>query len=148
MLNRQVGFTMPHPEPTAAEPSEREVRVKLPGAVDQRDGGIKVFAKITEHEGDAAEDIGIFPGNPKCPPGKIDAFATVAGPVCCRTRDVEHLAAMRGQGKSRTVTRIALDRLPKQFQRSPDSSPAPFVVREGAQVEIVRGEVARRSFHR
>src|SRR5215470_11297606 len=132
MLNRQVGLTTPQPEPTAAEPSEREVRVKLPSAIDQRDGGIEVFAKITEHERDAAEDIGIFPGDPKCPPGKIDAFATVAGPVCCRTGDVEHLPAMRGQGKRRTVARIALDRLPEQFRRPPDSSPAPFVVREGA----------------
>src|SRR5215469_5458772 len=39
MLNRQVGFTCHTPEPTAAEPSEREVRVKLPSAIDQRDGG-------------------------------------------------------------------------------------------------------------
>src|ERR1700757_3876251 len=59
MLNRQVGFPAPQPEPTAAEPPEGEARVKLPGAVDQGDGGIEVFAEITERVGSTAKDIGI-----------------------------------------------------------------------------------------
>src|SRR6516165_8930025 len=130
MLDRQVGFPAPQPEPAAAEPPEGETRVKLPGAVDQCDGGVEVFAKIRERVGGATKDIGIVSRNPKCPPGEIDAFAAVRRRVVCRTGDVEHLVVMRRQGKSRTIARIALNRLPEQFQRTLDPDSAPSVVRE------------------
>ena len=148
MLNREVGVPLPQPEPTAAEPPEGETRVKLSGAVDQGGGGIKVFAEISERVGSAAKDIGILPGDPQRPPGKIDAFAAVCRRVLCPSDNVENLVAMRRQGKGRTVTRIAFDRLSKQFQRPLDPSPAGFVKRQGAQIEIVGSEIARRPFRR
>src|SRR5205814_7674360 len=148
MLNSYVRFSLPQPEPTAPEPAEGEVRVEFFGAIDQRDGGIEVFAEITECEGDAAKDIGIVPGHPKCPTGKINTFTAIRRPIWCPTNDVEDLMAVRGQGKGRAITGIAFDGLPKQFQRTLDSSPAGFIVRKGAQVSIVAGEITLRPFQR
>ena len=53
MLNRQVGFPTPQPEPAAAKPPEGKAWVELPGAVDQGDGGIDVLVKICEGVGSA-----------------------------------------------------------------------------------------------
>ena len=75
VFDRRFRLPGPQPKPTAICPTASETRVEHQGPVNQFDGGIDVFAKISQYEGGGGQDKRVVRGGPKRPPGEINPIA-------------------------------------------------------------------------
>src|SRR5262249_54132020 len=73
MLDRGIGFPSPQPEPGALLPATSETRIQVQSAIDQLDSRIDVLTEVCKHVSGIGEDLRLATGDPKRPPGKIDA---------------------------------------------------------------------------
>src|SRR5215831_20149308 len=118
MLDRQIGVSGKQAKPTAPIPSKRETRVKHQSPFDQRDGGINVLPKTTEHHRRPAEHTRVVRSEANGPPGQLDSrpaiflFIAIVGPVVVFKID----AVGSGLSKSGTVARLARNRLFEQVE--------------------------------
>src|SRR5262249_1998073 len=114
-------------------------------AIDQLDSRIDVLTEVCKHVSGIGEDLRLATGDPKRPPGKIDAIAAVRlwdiGPAA----NMENHVYPRHHIKGEPVARIPFDRLLQEVARPdyrvffPGKSEG-----ESAQVEIVGGQVIGR----
>jgi hypothetical protein len=75
MANCKFRLPHPQPEPTTCYPTASEAWVERQRTVDQFDGGMNVFAKISESGGSPPEDTRVVTGDLKRLTGEIDPLA-------------------------------------------------------------------------
>src|ERR1700738_2831033 len=147
MLDRESGLPAKQPNVAAASPTKSETRVEDERSVDQGDGGVDVLAKTRQHEGSLGKNNWIISADSEGLPSKIDAHAAVRLPVVDPAVEIELVVTNRRESEGRAVAWIALDCLPEEVECLSD----PVLIegarrRESTQVQIVGGEIMRRSF--
>src|SRR5215469_15650195 len=119
MLNRQIGLAGKQAQPAAPIPAKGKAWIEREGAIDQGKGRIDILAETAEHYGCATKDTRVVGGDAQGLTGKINRrvpvflFSAMIGPIVVFEVD----PVGRRQGKSRTVTRLASDRLIEQVER-------------------------------
>src|SRR5215469_8592094 len=121
MLDRDIGSPRPQPQPTASVPSDGEARVKGKRTINQFNGGIDILTKIAEDVSSIVQNTWVVGTCPNRSSRKIDTLASSALGVISPTVTMECIVTMRGQGKRKSVIRIALDGLTKQVECRVDS---------------------------
>src|SRR6516162_6674660 len=119
MLDRQIGLAGKQAQPAAPIPAKGKARIEHESAIDQGKGRIDILAETAEHYGCATKDTRVVGGDAQGLTGKINRrapvflFSAMIGPIVIFEVD----PVGRRQGKSRTVTRLAGDRLIEQVER-------------------------------
>src|SRR6516162_10939213 len=72
----EIELPGPQPEPAALLPTASESRVDRQSTIDQGDGGVNVFAEVSEHVCGIGEDLRVVTCNPNGSPRKIDSGMT------------------------------------------------------------------------
>jgi len=111
VLYRGIRLPAPQPKPGTPLPTQCGVWIELQAAVEQTDSDIGVFAKVTECEAGATEDLGIITRDLKCPPRELDALPASGFWIIGPAVDVKILLSRGRLRQSRAVLRIALDGL-------------------------------------
>ena len=146
MLERKIGVARHNSKDPAPIPAETKVGIEREGTVDQRERHVSVLAEEPEDEGSIRKDFRIFWLSSQGAAREIDRRTNVHLAVA---RTVKPLMAKSGQGKCGAVPRIALDRLPEEFER-----PTKPVVLEGGrfrertEVEIIGRQILGRAVAR
>ena len=133
MADRNFRLPRPQPEPTAYHPTTSKIRIERQGTVNQLDGCIDVFTKITEYVRSPAKNAGVVAGDPKRPPSETDRLAAVQLSVVGPAVDVEILMALRCCRESSAVTRIALNRPLEERERGDGPRSVPTVQMQRAR---------------
>jgi len=116
VLDRKIGITGKEPEHGAPTPAASKARVEIETTVDQPQGDVNVLTEPCQHEGRWCEDFRVVRSGSKCPTNEVHSRTPVRLTVVRPTVDVELCMEERSYGEGRTVTRIAVDRPPEQFE--------------------------------
>src|SRR6516164_2745881 len=119
MLDRQIGLAGKQAQPAAPIPAKGKARIEHESAIDQGKGRIDILAETAEHYRGATNDTRVVGGDAHGLTGKINRRAPVflSSAMIGPTVVFEVDPVGRRQGKSRTVTRLASDRLIEQVER-------------------------------
>src|SRR5215471_7384150 len=144
-LNRKVGLARPKPKDAADVPAAREIRVERQCTVHELDHRVDILAEPGQSNGGIRQDSRIVTCYLEGSPGEISTLTTVRRRIFAPIVVYQPLAAGRGPGECRPVTRIPCDRLLQKAEcvrdllcRRPDQC-------VGAQVKVVRGKIGGRA---
>jgi len=121
----EIELPGPQPEPAALLPTASESRVDRQSTIDQGDGGVNVFAEVSEHVCGIGEDLRVVTCNPNGSPRKIDSGMTARLRKLGPPVTVEIVMATRCPNKGTPVLRVAFNRLLQQFERVRDPTSLP-----------------------
>ena|SRR6516162_5999316 len=147
MLEREIGLANPISNNACPIPPTGITRIEHKSAINESDDCIDILIKISEHVRSVDEDFWIVWGAPKSLPGKIDTLPAVLLAIFRPTVEVKLIVVVGGLCKGGAVIWITFYRRPEQVESAlkPVSFPSSDV-RESPQVQIVSGEIARRTF--
>src|SRR5262245_43293501 len=89
MLNGKVGVSGPQPEPSTSSPANCVAWAEFQSAIDQADGWIDLWFKVSKDVGHVAEDFGIVPCCLKCATSKTNADFAILLPILAPEISVE-----------------------------------------------------------
>src|SRR5215472_1041711 len=96
MADRGFGLPRPQPEPPAQVPTLSETWVERQSAVSQFNSRIDIFAEVSKHVRDIAQDTRIVTPDPKRPLCELDALAAARNRIVGPARYMECRMAKRG----------------------------------------------------
>jgi hypothetical protein len=141
MLNGKVGVSGPRPVPSTSSPPANCIAwIQLQSAIDQADGRIDVWFKVTK-----AEKFGIVPCCLKRATSKVYAELAILLQILAPEIYIEKCVTHGHRCESRPVTRITLESLSVQIECAHQLSLFPGkAVAAGAQYKVVCAEVIGR----
>jgi hypothetical protein len=126
----------------------REARVERQRPVDQSHHGADILIKIGKRESGIGEGDRVVAGDLQRPPPQVDTFAAVRHRILVQAVHASPNVTDRRQGECWPILRIAVDCLAEKAQPMIDFCHRRQVLRIGAQVEVVGGEIVCRAADR
>jgi len=145
MLNPEIELSSPNSKRTAVYPAARKARVERKDAVDERHYCVDVLAEICQRNRGKRLDARVLAGTFQCPPGVIDASATVLLPVFGPTVNFEEIVAKRSHCQGGSIMGISIYCLFEEVECPAKGCYRAGELRERAQIKIVGGRIARRA---
>ena len=110
MLDCKIRLTSKQPEHSTPIPAASKARIEIETTVNQPYGYVDVLTVPSQHKGGWCEYLGVIRSGSKCPSSEIQSRASGGFTVVRPAVNVELRVEERSYGKSRAVTRIAVDR--------------------------------------